>query len=80
MNVGDTKSITATVAPDNATDKTVTYTSSDSTIATVDASGTITAVKAGSATITAKAGDQTATVAVTVNDKPAATTGTGSNS
>lgn len=66
MDEGTTKQITATVKPDNADDKTVTWTSSSDATATVDANGLITAVKAGTATITAKAGDKTATVTVTV--------------
>ncbi len=49
---GETLTLTATVAPDNATDKTVTWTSSDPTVATV-ANGVVTAVAAGTATITA---------------------------
>lgn len=74
LTVGDTATIKAVVTPDNATDKTVTWTSSDETVATVK-DGVVTAVKAGKATITAKAGDKTATCAVTVKaketDKPA---------
>jgi len=46
--------LTATVSPANATNKTVSWSSSDSTIASVNASGTITAKSLGSATITAK--------------------------
>ncbi len=59
-------SLTYTITPENATDKTVTWTSSDETVATVE-NGVIKAIKAGEATITAKAGDKTATCAVTVN-------------
>lgn len=64
---GDPFQLTATVAPDNASDKTVTWTSNAPGIAEVDAtSGLVTAISAGKATITAKAGDQTAAVTITV--------------
>ena len=62
--------LTCTVLPDDADDKTVTWTSSNHAVATVDAKdtnkGTVHAVAAGEATITAKAGEQTATCKVTV--------------
>ena len=61
---GQTETLTATVAPDDADDKTVTWTSSDEAVVTVDENGTVTAVKGGTATITAS----------TVNDKKAACT------
>ena len=66
---GEKITLTATVSPENATDKTVTWTSSDITVATVDENGVVTGVKAGSAIITAKAGEQSATVDITVNAK-----------
>jgi uncharacterized protein YjdB len=66
INVGDSETLVATVKPDNATDKGVTWSSSDSAIATVDDTGKVTAVKEGSATITAKAGEKTAECKVTV--------------
>ena len=69
MTVGDTFTLTATVKPDDATDPTVTWSSSDETVATVDAKGIVKAVGAGNATITAKAGDKEATCAVTVSEK-----------
>lgn len=62
---GQTETLTAAVKPEDATDKTVAWTSSDETVATV-VDGVVTAVAAGSATITAKAGDLEATCAVTV--------------
>ncbi len=65
LKAGETVTLTATVKPDDATDKTVTWSTSDATVATVS-NGVVTAKKVGSATITAKAGDKTATCAVTV--------------
>ena len=62
---GATVTLTATVTPDTATDKTVTWSTSDETIATVSG-GVVTGVKAGEVTITAKAGDKSATCTVTV--------------
>ena len=56
VEIGKTGSLTATVKPDNATDKTVTWSSSNNSVATVDSNGKVTAVAAGTATITAKAG------------------------
>ena len=57
--------LTATVTPDTATDKTVTWSTSNEAIATVSG-GVVTGVKAGEVTITAKAGDKSATCTVTV--------------
>ena len=68
LTEGDSETLTATVKPDNATDKTVTWSSSKTTVATVD-NGKITAVAEGTATITAKAGEKTATCTVTVKKK-----------
>ena len=58
--------------PDDATDKTVTWTSSNPAVATVDETGKVHAVAAGEATITAQAGDKTATCVVTVTAAPTA--------
>ena len=67
LTVGDAAvQLKATVAPDNATDKTVTWSIDKTSVATVDATGKVTAVAEGEATITAKAGDKTATCKVTV--------------
>jgi uncharacterized protein YjdB len=75
--VGDAAvQLTATVAPGNATDKTVTWSSDKTSVATVDATGKVTAVAEGTATITAKAGDKTATCTVTVTAKASSDSGT----
>ena len=65
LAVGETAQLTATVKPDDATDKTVTWTSSDESVAKVD-KGKVTTLKAGKATIAAKCGGKTAECAVTV--------------
>ena len=65
---GETLQLTATIYPDSATNKTVTWKSSDKTVATVDESGEVTAVGNGTADITATTedGGKTATCKVTV--------------
>jgi len=57
MTEGETLQLTATVLPEDATDKTVTWASSDEAVATVDDTGLVTAVAAGTATITATTND-----------------------
>ncbi len=68
LKVGKTATLTVTVSPADAVDKTVSWTSSDAGVATVDANGKVTAVKAGKATITVTTtdGNKTATCEVTV--------------
>lgn len=66
LTVGQTATLTATVQPDDATDKSVVWSSDKPDIATVDENGTVTAVSPGLATITATAGEKSATCAVTV--------------
>lgn len=65
---GETLQLTATIYPDSATNKTVTWKSSDKTVATVDESGLVTAVGNGTANITATTedGNFKATCQVTV--------------
>ncbi len=59
IEAGKTLELTVTIAPDDARNKTVTWSSSDETVATVSQEGTVTAVKAGEATITATTNDGT---------------------
>ena len=66
LTKGESQTVVATVTPADATEKTVSWTSSDPNVASVDSKGNVTATGNGSATITAKAGDQEATCAVTV--------------
>lgn len=67
LNVNETETLVATITPENATNKNVTWTSSDETIATVDNAGLVKMIKDGKATITVKTedGDFTATCEVT---------------
>ena len=68
FNVGGEETLTATVAPTNATNKNVTWSSSNSAVATVDQNGNVEAVGAGTAniTVTTQDGNKTATCTVTV--------------
>ena len=68
LTEGDTAALKATVAPADATNTNVTWSSSKESVATVDENGTVTAVASGDATITVTTedGGYTATCAVTV--------------
>ncbi|WP_455594029.1 Ig-like domain-containing protein [Cloacibacillus porcorum] len=68
LNVGESGKFTATLMPDNATDKSVTWLSSDEKVAVVDGEGNVKAIAEGSVTITVKTADgaQTAKATVTV--------------
>lgn len=72
LNVGATETLTATVAPDNATNKAVTWTTDNAEVATV-ADGVVTAVAEGTATITATTADGSFTASCTVTVTAAAT-------
>lgn len=72
LYTGGSATLTATVQPDDATNKAVNWSSSNEAVATVDTNGKVTAKAAGEATITATAADgsgKSATCTVTV--KPA---------
>lgn len=66
LEIGETATLVATVEPADATDATVTWSSSDEAVATVSAEGVVTAVAEGTATITAACGDFKAECVVTV--------------
>ena len=66
VEVGETLTLKATVIPDDASDKTVTWSSDKSSVAKVDGNGKVTGVSRGIATITAKAGGKSAACKVTV--------------
>ena len=70
ITVGQTSQLTVTVLPNNATDKSVTWSSSNNNIATVTSNGLVTAVSAGTAdiTVTTVDGGYTAQCAVTITD------------
>ena len=65
---GTSGKLVCTVLPADATNKTVTWTSSNPSVATVDADGTVSARQKGTATITASAEDKSASCPVTVSD------------
>ena len=72
VDTGDTLQLTANVSPSNASDTSVTWSSSSTGIAKVSTTGLVTGVAAGTAVITAKANDgsnQSATFTVTVTKK-----------
>ncbi|TZE82555.1 S-layer homology domain-containing protein [Calorimonas adulescens] len=68
LKVGETYKLIATVEPENATDKRVTWSSSNGAVATVGEDGTVTAVSEGTATITVTTvdGDKTDSCIVTI--------------
>ena len=77
LTVNQTLQLNATIAPSNATNQSVTWTSSNTSIATVSTTGLVTGKAAGNATITCKTadGNKTATCAVTVTSGSIVVTG-----
>ena len=69
ITVGGNTTLEATVAPSNATNQSVTWTTTDTSVATVDGNGKVTGVGAGSAVIvvTTRDGGKTDTCTVTVS-------------
>lgn len=67
--LGESGKLSATVKPDEATDKSITWTSSDAETVSVDNHGNLSTLKIGEATVTAKAGEKSATCKVKVIKK-----------
>lgn len=81
LNVGGSETLIATVKPDLAANKNVTWKSSDTAVATVDNNGKVTGVKEGTAkiTVTTADGNKTASCDVTVNTLKVKVTGVALN-
>ena len=81
LAVGGTVTLVATVTPEGATNKKVTWKSDKTDIATVDGNGKVTAVKEGEAkiTVTTEDGNKTATCTITVKKDKVAVTGVSLN-
>ena len=77
LNIGESKKLTAAVKPDNATDKTVTWTSANPAVAAVNENGKVTALSVGTTVVTAKAGGVSAACTVTVAHKKTGGSGHG---
>ncbi len=69
LDAGDTLQLKATVSPNNATNKKVTWSSSNSSVASVNSKGLVTAKREGTAYIYAKAGSKKATCVVNVREE-----------
>ena len=82
LTVGDTQTLTATITPDDANNKNVSWSSDKPSVATVDENGKVTAVAAGTANITVKTvdGEKTAVCTVTVTAKSSGGSSSGSSS
>lgn len=67
LPIGGTEKLIATVIPEDASDKTISWKSSDNAVITVDEKGNVKALGSGTVTITAMAGTKSASCVVTIN-------------
>jgi uncharacterized protein YjdB len=72
IGINGTRQLTAAIVPDNASNKTVTWSSGNASIATINATGLVTGVAVGSTTITVTTedGNKTATCTVSIVEAP----------
>ena len=82
LTAGSTGTLIATITPENAKNKSLTWTSDKEAVATVDENGKVTAVAEGTAKITVKTvdGEKTAVCAVTVTAKTSGSSSSSSSS
>ena len=82
LTVGDTQTLIATITPDDANNKSVSWSSDKPSVATVDENGKVTAVAEGTAkiTVTTVDGKKTADCAVTVTAKSGGGSSSGGSS
>lgn len=66
--VNDTEQLTVVVLPNNATNNTVTWSSSDTNVITVDSSGLVTGIATGSASVTATSNDNNSLIGICIID------------
>lgn len=78
LETGESATLGVTIEPENATDQTLTWTTSDASVVRVNANGKVTALKAGTATITVTAAsgvEDSCTITVTEGEEPPVTGG-----
>lgn len=82
LTAGSTGTLTATINPTNAANKSLTWTSDNTAVATVNENGVVTAVAEGTAKITVKTadGEKTAVCTVTVTAKTSGSSSSSSSS
>lgn len=69
LEIGESKTLIATIQPSDATNGVISWTSSQPAIATVSSSGVVTAISEGNTAVTATAGGKSASCVVTVSKK-----------